>query len=149
MGIGVDQREQVAPQPLVSLLRRPRDVHALEQRDSRIPGGRHRGQWVPEGHEMAVHGQRVQAEEQGLGPGQRPVRAYPTALAERHEPGGAGLHVAARVAEGERGHGEVGEQVDALQVDVAHRLAVRAFVQGPQRRRGAARPCRTPGSGRR
>ena len=48
---------------------------------------------------------------------QRAVRADVTAFAERDEPGGARVHVAARVAEGERGDGEVGEQVDALEVE--------------------------------
>ena len=80
--------------------------------------------------EVTVDGQWVEPEEQGLGPAQRAVRTDVTAVPERDQPGDTRVHVATRVPEGERRDREVGEEVDAVQASGAHRVAVRALVQG-------------------
>lgn len=59
------------------------------------------------------------------------------ALAEGDQPSGSGRHVPARKAEREGRDGEVHEQVDAGQVGLAHRVAVRALVERTEWWRGS------------
>ncbi len=68
VSVGVEEREERAPQGLELLLCRPRDVDSLQQPESGGSRVRCYRQVVTAGDQMVVDGERIESKEEGLGP---------------------------------------------------------------------------------
>ena len=90
--------------------------------------------------------ERIEPEQQRLGPAEGCVRSDVSPIAERHQPSGAGIHVPAGVAKADRRDGEVGQQVDALEMSGAHGIVIGALVESAQRRRRSCHHVAHPGA---
>ncbi len=144
--IGVEQQQHAPAERLVLLLGRPGDVEILEDREPCRSCIHSRRQRVSGHRQVMEDREGIEPEQQRLRPTEGCIGSDVTPIAKRHQTGDAGVHVAAGVAEAEGCDGEVGQQIDALEMGGARGVVIRALVEGAQRRRRAGHHVGHPGS---
>src|ERR1700730_11408234 len=107
---GRKPREEGAAERLEPFLSGPWDLHPLQQSESRRSWTDGRRKVVAASDKLPVESERIEAEEQRLGPRQRAVRTDVPTFTKRDESCSTRVHVTTGVTEGERGYGKVREQ---------------------------------------